>query len=380
MSERIIDISINKVLLADILFKIKGTIFSTTANPLFNNYFIEVDEGTFYLKTSNGKQAYIWKTKEGQLEDGELGTFCYNEGSLRTGAFTLETDFLKIILSLEHRILRIKADLDKKLLFISSNNYSLDLAYRDPKQMPRLMVPEGLLDIALPDKFADLMDSLYFSISDEAEKKDLNSLCIDINKGNNGKIYFVATDRIRLSSGWTDCNSDIKPNRVILPKYVVTELKKINANHMMLDDSTKKVYFRQDDLFGTLVYQTIQIESPYPEIYDYLNNDFPNVDSFLFKRTPVLRALKRLKIINDKKVYIKIAKDCIKLVAQSSSKKSEEKLEIINEKEIGFSVDFKFLQEFLSHEENEDIYLKVMPSNCIIFDRPAYRHVLSLGQ
>jgi hypothetical protein len=227
------------------------------------------------------------------------------------------------------------------------------------------------------------LKGVYFSISSDLSKTDLNSLCLDINKDNSKKINLISTDRVRLSCASSPVDSD-EHLRFIIPKNSVGELLKIDANVLMYDDSLKSVYFKQESISGTFIFKTVLTNSTYPDIYAYLNNNFEE-KTVKIKKSDLIRALKRVKLTSDRlqkvgTIEFSNSKAIIKALGPSSKSKEEVNVDLteVDTALNPFNIKLDLMLEYLNQEDEELVNFKVIDTKCLVFDKQNYRHVLSI--
>jgi DNA polymerase III sliding clamp (beta) subunit (PCNA family) len=222
-------LTIHKEKLKDAVSKLRSCLATGSINPILEHFYFQVSENNLTLKATNTSVSMIWETKVDS--DGEF-SFTLPGGTLSS-----------LVSSLDQDNIIIKYDPNNKDVLLTCGKYEWEASSGDPKDFPNLELPSDLKSISLPQNFQSLLKLVSFSISSDVGKPDLNSLCIDINKDNSGKINLISTDRIRLSCASTPSDID-KHIRFIIPKNSVMELVKLEPSKIMYDDSFKSVYFK----------------------------------------------------------------------------------------------------------------------------------------
>jgi DNA polymerase III subunit beta len=361
--------TIHKEQLKDSVNKLKNCLASGSLNPILEHFLFEIKQGTLTMKATNNSVGMIWVTK----------VECEDEFSFTLPGLTLSS----LVSSLDEDHIRFTYNPTSKDILLNCGKYEWESSSGATKDFPSFVIPENLNSFKLPENFQTLLKGVYFSISSDLSKPDLNSLCLDINKDNSKKINLISTDRIRLSCASSPVESD-KHLRFIIPKNSVGELLKLDANVLMYDDSLRSVYFKQESISGTFVFKTVLTNSTYPDIYAYLNNNFEE-KTVKIKKSDLIRALKRVKLTSDRlqkvgTIEFSNSKAIIKALGPSSKSKEEVNVDLteVDTDLNPFNIKLDLMLEYLNQEDEELVNFKVIDTKCLVFDKQNYRHVLSI--
>ena len=361
--------TIHKEKLKDASSKLRSCLASGSLNPILEHFYFELENNLLTVKSTNISLSMIWETKV----DGE-GEF----------SFTLPGSTLdSLVSSLEQEDIVFNYNPSTKDVHMKCGKYEWEAASGDTSDYPSLNLPDELEEITLSENFQSLLKKVYFSISGDVSKPDLNSLCIDVNRENSNKINLISTDRIRLSCASTP--SDFKENlRFVIPKNSVGEIIKIEPSKMLFDSDMKAVYFKEEGLSGTFIVKTVLTNASYPDIYAYLNNDFQEKPVSVNK-SELIKALKRVRLTSDKlqkvgTIEFYNSKATISSLGPSSKSKEEVEVDMSNldSDPNPFNVKLDLMLEYLNQEDEDVVNFKVIDSKCLVFDKDNYRHVLSI--
>lgn len=356
--------------LKEIVTVLRSSLSKGGVKPIFEHFLFDVKDKKLTIKATDTKVASIFSCN---VESTGDFTFTLNGSTLASLLSTLDEDL--IVFDYNNSTNDVK---------LTCGKYKLDASSCDVAEFPNISIPKNLKTIKLPDSFTNMLKSVSFSIGDDISKKDLNSLCMDINKDNSGNLALVSTDRIRLSfssAKMEDCQDAV---RFIIPKNSVEEIERFEPTHMMYGPDKQRVYFTKDTSSGNFIFQTVLTNVVYPDIYTYLTEDFGDGKVIKMKRRDMLRVLKRIRLTSDrqnKSGTLDFSETSMTLSALSASNKSKEEIEIQTPRGTpdSFSINIDFVMDYLNQETAEDIDIKVIGNSCLVFDKENYRHVLAVN-
>jgi DNA polymerase-3 subunit beta len=361
---------INKERLKEAINKLKNSLAVKAVNILLEHFLFTVKDGILTIKSTNIKVTTVYRTK---VECGVDFSFSLPGQTLAGLVSNLDDDTVVIEYD----------DANQEVKF-RCGKYVWEASSGDTEDFPNIEVPDGLIEIDLPENFIHLLKSVYFSISNDSDKKDMNSLCIDINKDSQGKFNLISTDRIRLSYASFPVSFD-RYVRFVIPKASTSEIIKLEPNKMMFNEKDKKsVYFKKEGVADTFILKTVLTDRAYPSIYGYIDIDFEEKDIKIGKGD-LIKALKRIKLTSDKDKKIskfEFNSDKLKISTLTASSKAAEEVNAdtssLGEVPKSFNIDTNFILEYLNQEDELTVSFKIVEDKCLVFDKENYRHVLSL--
>lgn len=362
-------LEINKEKLKEIVGILRSSLSSGGIKPIYEHILFEVKDKTLTMKATDTKKATIFNCP---IDNEDTFSFTLPGGTLASLISTLDDTNLV----LEYN----SATNDVNL---TCGKYSLDASSGDTKEYPTLSIPTTLKAITLPETFITMLKSVSFSIGADPSKKDLNSLCMDINKDNSGNLSLVTTDRIRLSYSSTPIDEK-DSTRFIIPLNSVKEIEKFEPTKMWYGPDKQRIYFTKETPMGTYTFQTVLTNAVYPDIYTYLTEDFGDGKVIKMRRRDIMRVLKRVGLTSDKmnkSGTMDFSNGQLVLSALSASNKSKEEIEIEapDGNPESFSINIDYVMDYLNQETKDEIDIKVIDNSCLVFDKENYRHVLAVN-
>lgn len=362
---------VDQIALARSLDKLKNCLPTTAVTPIHGDFLFELKDGILKIKATD---TFLHGILEMPVE------------STDSGAFTLPGKILSgLVKSLEKETVTFELDTNSNDVQVSCGNFEWQHSSGDVLDYPTVSISENLEEINLPSNFNELLNKVAFSISPDTIKPELNSLCLDFNKKEANKLSLVATDRIRFSCVSSEFKEFDKSLRFVIPKITIDMLMDITPQKLLFDkESATKLYFKADYDFGNLLIISPLTKREYPDIYFYLNNSFNDAQQISFKRNEFIKILKRLKMTSEGKcmgtLEFKKNKAMLSISAMVGNAKSatSDSLAAVYADEDRFKFNIDCILEYLALDKDEDIKFKLLKNKCIIFDKPDYRHVLSV--
>ena len=366
-------LEINNEKLKRAVLKLRNSLPDVSVNPILEHILFEVKDSVLTLKSTNNLVSIIWTTPIDIKENF---------------SFTIHGETLcGLVSSFKQDTVIFDYNPETRDVTLSYGKYILEAVSGNTSNYPVIDIPEKLKEFKLPNNFLTMLKSVYFSISNDATKPDLNSLCIDINKDSSGKFSLVSTDRIRLSCASTNTEFDkSKAIRFILPKSSVSEIIKMEPTLLLYDENLSFIYFKIEGEQETYFLRSVLTNFIYPDIYAYLNNPYKDEQTIKVNKNDLITSLKRIRLTTEKTNKIgtlEFKEDKAVVSSLNSMNKSKEEisliLESIEKKPNNFNMNIDHVLEYLSQEIADTVNFRVIDNKCIIFDKENYRHVLSIN-
>lgn len=355
--------------LKDAIGKLRASLATASANPVLEHFLFEIKNKMLTMKSTNINITTVWETSvETDLDF----------------SFTLPGATLAgLITSLDQEKVTFHYNKDTQDVTLKCGKYEWEAISGDVASFPTINIPSDLKIYELPQNFTHMLRTVFFSISSDTSKPDLNSLCIDINKDSSGKMSLISTDRIRLSCADSATSFNGEAIRFIIPRTSVSEILKLEPTCLMYTEDLKDIYFKTEEPSGKYVLRTSLTNAKYPDIYAYLNSTFSEKEVKI-KKLELIRALKRIKVTSDKvdKIgTVEFSKSKVVISSRGQSSKSKEEIMV----DIGdmdtptpFNIKLDLMLEYLNEESNDTVLFKIVNNMCLVFDKESYRHVLSI--
>ena len=270
-------LEIHKDRLKEIVGILRNSLSKGGVKPIYEHLLFEVQDKVLTIKATDTKMASLFYC---DVDTEDTFSFTLHGGTLASLLSTLDDSTLVFEYNSETN--------DVKL---TCGKYKLDASSGDPREFPRISIPTDLKSVKLPDSFITMLKSVSFSIGGDISKKDLNSLCMDINKDDSGSLSLIATDRVRLSYSSAPVEEK-ETARFIIPKNSVSEIEKFEPTHMLYGPERQRIYFTKETATGNFIFQTVLTNAVYPDIYTYLTEDFGEGKVIKLKRRDILKVLK----------------------------------------------------------------------------------------
>lgn len=365
-------LTLEKEILKNVFSKLRVALPPSAINPSLEHFLFEVNKTSLLLKATNGQIAVVWKSDK--IHNNEEFTFSL-PGNTLSG----------LVSSLDDSTINFAYDPSSKEVTLTCGKFVWESSSGNADSFPAFSTPKDLEEIKLPENFSYLLQTVYFSISNDVGKPDLNSLCIDINKDGAKGVTLISTDRNRLScASFSSEYSDSL--RLVVPKSAVTEILKLNPSSMLVGKEKDRVYFKSEDSTGTFIFWAALTNYAYPDIYAYLTNSFKEEKEIKVKRVDLIKSLKRIKATSAagiRSATLDFSPDKIIISSSSAINKTKEEIDVAYQDKdhvpVSFNVNLDFALEYLNTEVAMEISFKSITGKCLIFDKNGYRHVLSVN-
>lgn len=272
---------------------------------------------------------------------------------------------------------------EKEQLKITSSGFSSKLLGMDSSDFPK--VPTTIDDakaLKVPgDQLLSALSQVIFAASSDETRPVLTGVLFIWDKG---ELTLVATDGFRLSQKRLKVPSAKQTPQVVLPKTVLSELSRLEGGEDILfsrEEKEKQVVFG----VGEVILSSRLLEGEYPDFAKIIPKE-SNIKTLIDKEE-FLRAVKLASVFARESaniVKLKLAKDSVKVSAESSSAGSQEakvdaKIEgQADDFEIAFN--YRFLEEFLNSVRGDEVKMEFgLPDKAGVFTDstdPTYLHLI----
>jgi DNA polymerase-3 subunit beta len=238
-----------------------------------------------------------------------------------------------------------------------------------PKEdYPQVPEPKFEKKIVLPlDKFQEMIDRVYFSITQE-QRYYLSGALLILK---NGSIELVSTDGHRLAYT-SNAIKDLKVEeeiRVIVAKKTLSELRKFEDKSIEFDLDESNLFFKVKN--KTLISRII--EGKFPDFEAVIPKDNPN--TITVSREEITEAVRRVSLFSterSKGIKFFVEKNEIKLFSSNPEMgEARDKVSVDykgDNLEIGFNS--QYLLDFLSIVKTENVQFEFKDSNSSVLMKP----------
>lgn len=253
---------------------------------------------------------------------------------------------------------------EKEQLKISTPGFTSKVLGMNSSDFPK--IPSILIKpLVLPKKeLIESISQVIFATSIDETRPILTGVFVIIDKND---LFLVATDGFRLSKKKIKIDSQKNQKgmqKVVIPKGILLELGRsadeISEIQFEIQEKEKQVIFR----LGDVVLSSRVLEGEYPD-FEKIIPKSPLISVRLDKEE-FLRAVKLASIFARESaniVKLKLSKDSVKVLAESSSSGSQEtnvEAKIEGEtKDFEISFNFRFLEEFLHSVVGDEVKMEL---------------------
>ncbi|RXJ86143.1 DNA polymerase III subunit beta [Arcobacter sp. CECT 8985] len=332
---------ITKHIIENIVSSMQPFLEKKDASSITSHIYLEVNNDKLIIKATDYEIGL-----ESQIEE-------LNE-SVNGKATVNGTNLLGILKRLKD--LEIIVETSNNNLIIRQNKSTFKLPMYDPEEYPTL--PKALENSKLDISMLNLINSIRKitpAIDNNNPKFELNGALVDIK---NSKINFVATDTRRLAVSHLQNISNNTENQFIIPKKAIIEIQKLFLDDANISyDETNLIISNDKMTFFTKL----------------INGKFPDYDRIIPKSLkynftlPKNMLIESIKLVTSLFSNIKITFNNDNIIFESLDEDSESKTQIdINlniDKSFYLAVNAKYLLDFLSLTNKEDITIGFNESN-----------------
>ncbi len=240
-------------------------------------------------------------------------------------------------------------------LIIKQNKSTFKLPMYDADEYPNLILNENLKDLNISTiNFINSIRKITPSIDNNNPKFELNGALIDIK---NSKINFVSTDTRRLAISFLENISNAE-GQIIIPKKAIIEIQKL-----FLDDA--KISFDENNLVVTsnnMKFFTKLINGKFPDyeriIPQGLKHNLSIPKNILVESIKLVTSL-----FSNIKVTFKPNSIIFESLDEDTESKTQIDIELNIDQEFYLAVNAKYLLDYLSQTNNENVKIGFNESN-----------------
>ncbi|MGM0519477.1 MAG: DNA polymerase III subunit beta [Campylobacterota bacterium] len=331
---------ITKNIIDNVIASMQPFLEKKDASAITSHIYLEVQNSMLILKATDyeiGLQSQI-----DDLNESEDGKATVNGSNL-----------LGIIKRLKNSEITFET-IDNNLV-IKQNKSIFKLPMYDPNEYPELIKDDNLNKIDISTfSFINSIRKITPAVDTTNPKFELNGALIDIKSNN---INFVATDTRRLAVAYLE-NISNKESQFIIPKKAIVEIQKLFVDDatMLFDDTNLVVSNDRMKFFTKLI-----------------NGKFPDYERIIPKNLkhtltlPKSSLIESIKLVTSLFSNIKITFTANAIILESLDEDSESQTQIdidldLNE-DFHLAVNAKYLLDFLSMTNNENIKVGFNESN-----------------
>ena len=252
-------------------------------------------------------------------------------------------------------------------LIIQSGKSKFELATLDAKDYPETLViiKEQTVKMEIADLLL-LVDKTKPCIYSSETRYNINGMLLNFDKENN-QILGVATDGHRLAYSFVSNTGISQSQKVIIPRKIVLELKKIldsEEGEVKIDISSSKVTFN----FKNSSLTTKLIDAEFPDYNRVIPKDY--TDYFSVNTKNFLNAIDRVSSIystgtTEIGVRLNVSENAIKITSTKDINRSFDELvaTFTKEEEMQIMCNFLYIKEILALIDSNDVNFFVKDSN-----------------
>jgi len=303
-------------------------------SAITSHIFMQIEDDILTLKASDHEIGLKYEIND--ITNSELGKATVNGSNLLGIIKRLKED--EIILETKDNNLIIK-----------QNRSTFKLPMYNPEEYPKFVHVDDLKKIEISaQNLISAFKQITPAIDNHNPKFELNGALIDIQ---NNKINFVATDTRRLAISHMQ-NFSNETAKIIIPKKAIIEIQKLFLDDVNISyDETNLIISSEGKQFFTKL-----INGTFPEYERIIPNEYKYKFSI-----PKNSFVESIKLVTSLFSNIKITFSSNNIVFESLDENTESKTQIDLDLEITDSfylaVNAKFLLDFLSTSNNENILI-----------------------
>lgn len=331
---------ITKSVFENIISSMQPFLEKKDASSITSHIYLEVNETTLILKATDYEIGL--ESKIDSISEAIYGKATVNGSNL-----------LGIIKRLKDADIIIETT--DNYLIIKQNKSTFKLPMYDADEYPNLIVNENLKDLSISTiNFINSIKKITPSIDNNNPKFELNGALIDIK---NSKINFVSTDTRRLAISYLENMSNAE-GQIIIPKKAIIEIQKLFLDNAKISyDENNLVVSTENMRFFTKLF----------------NGKFPDYERIIPSSLkynlsiPKNILVESIKLVTSLFSNIKITFKPQSIVFESLDEDTESKtqidIELNIDQEFYLAVNAKYLLDFLSQTNNENVKVGFNESN-----------------
>ncbi|RXK12757.1 DNA polymerase III subunit beta [Halarcobacter mediterraneus] len=331
---------ITKSVFENVISSMQPFLEKKDASSITSHIYLEVNESSLILKATDYEIGL--ESKIDSISEAIYGKATVNGSNL-----------LGIIKRLKDADIIIETT--DNYLIIKQNKSTFKLPMYDADEYPNLIVNENLTDLSISTiNFINSIKKITPSIDNNNPKFELNGALIDIKSS---KINFVSTDTRRLAISYLE-NMSNNEGQIIIPKKAIIEIQKLFL------DNAKITYDENNLIVSTenMRFFTKLFNGKFP---DYERIIPPSLKYNLSIPKNIL--VESIKLVTSLFSNIKITFKPQSIVFESLDEDTESKtqidIELNIDQEFYLAVNAKYLLDFLSQTNNENVKVGFNESN-----------------
>ncbi len=331
---------ITKSVFENVISSMQPFLEKKDASSITSHIYLEVNESTLILKATDYEIGL--ESKIDSISEAIYGKATVNGSNL-----------LGIIKRLKDADIIIETT--DNYLIIKQNKSTFKLPMYDADEYPNLIVNENLTDLSISTiNFINSIKKITPSIDNNNPKFELNGALIDIKSS---KINFVSTDTRRLAISYLE-NMSNNEGQIIIPKKAIIEIQKLFLDNAKISyDENNLVVSTENMRFFTKLFN-----GKFP---DYERIIPPSLKYNLSIPKNIL--VESIKLVTSLFSNIKITFKPQSIVFESLDEDTESKtqidIELNIDQEFYLAVNAKYLLDFLSQTNNENVKVGFNESN-----------------
>ncbi|NVJ52077.1 MAG: DNA polymerase III subunit beta [Campylobacteraceae bacterium] len=240
-------------------------------------------------------------------------------------------------------------------LIIKQNKSTFKLPMYDADEYPNLILNENLKDLNISTiNFINSIRKITPSIDNNNPKFELNGALIDIK---NSRINFVSTDTRRLAISYLE-NISNGEGQIIIPKKAIIEIQKL-----FLDDA--KISFDENNLVVTsnnMKFFTKLINGKFPDYERIIPQSLKH--NLSIPKNVLVESIKLVtSLFSNIKVTFKPNSIVFESLDEDTESKTQIDIELNIDQEFYLAVNAKYLLDYLSQTNNENVKIGFNESN-----------------
>lgn len=349
-------ISVNKLVMADILSKVQGITSKKAIIPAISAIRIDTCDGYVKISATDLDTAYVGYVP---ADIEEEGTICVNSRKL----FEIVKAFP------DDRISIVEQDM---MVDIKNKSINFNLIGIHPDDFPE--IPEetdySFFELSAM-QFKDMINKTCYISTDKNEKRA--HITGVLMQAKSGFVEMCSTDSRRLAVIQSDVVSDIPDFRAIVPKSALIDIAKtLDTNIPIQIGIGSKLMVKHGDNVAI----TSLLEGDFPEFSAL--TDCSNHHRIVADNKTLMSAIKRVSIVADAGMRFKFFND-ITLAASNDQGKAIESVKIKGD---GVDIDTAYNQKFwldalaLLDNADVDIYIKDESNPCMVMQSSDFINVI----
>ncbi|MDR3138943.1 MAG: DNA polymerase III subunit beta [Treponema sp.] len=341
-------------------------ISSKNAISILSNIYLEAENDTLTIKSTDIKVNFLTKVPVNVLEEGTTTVF--------------GDKFLGILNSIPDGELEFVQKESKIIIQPVNKKIKFQLKSIASDKFPEFPVPNNDISFEMPIKdFKNMILQTIFAVSDDETRYFMNGVFFEKQEE---KLVMVGTDGRRLAYIQKEAgNGDIRDfEGIIIPtKILGIILRRAGDEGLIALSITDKVIFAT---FGSYQLSSVLIEGQFPNYRRVIPDSQTN--SFSMKRLDMLDALRRVSVLVEKsrRVYLKVVPGTISVSSEEGEigTATEDIPANYEGEEVSIALNYRYIEEPFKAMTGEEVGIHFSETNRAITIKPvpeeSYFHVI----